>query len=65
MATQDENKWGGFKLIMGGKEIEGISEWKYSLNKTELNEKLKQALENEDYLLCAEIQKEIDNLNNK
>lgn len=56
-----ESNWDNVKLTLGGKEIKGIRSVTFKLSRAELETKLKQALENEDYLLCTEIQKEIDN----
>lgn len=56
-----------FKVFILGREIKGITEIAYTQNYTleQLNQKLDDALKVENYELCAELKKQIDNLNKK
>lgn len=64
-----ENKktnWQDVKVFLNGREIKSIKSVSYEQKFTfeQLNEKLKEAEENEDYELCSELKNKIDNYNN-
>jgi protein-arginine kinase activator protein McsA len=61
-----ENKktnWQDVKVFFNGREIKSIKSVSYEQKFTfeQLNEKLKEAEENEDYELCSELKNKIDN----
>lgn len=62
----DQKKWDSFTLVIFGREITGIESITVSIVYTldELNSQLQEALDNEDYLKCAELKKKIDNFEN-
>lgn len=61
-----ENKktnWQDVKVFLNGREIKSIKSVSYEQKFTfeQLNEKLKEAEENEHYELCSELKNKIDN----
>lgn len=59
--------WGDVIITLLGREIKAIRSIEYNctINDVNLDDELKKALLNEDYNLCSEIQKKIDNLKSK
>ncbi|MGM8362116.1 hypothetical protein ACSV4D_09400 [Flavobacterium sp. ARAG 55.4] len=67
MSNQHENKWRGVKVFIGGREMKGIVSIDYNepVNLAKLESDLLIAEQNEEYELCAEIKKQIDQLKSK
>ena len=58
-------EWKDVIVSIGGVQITGITEINYKHNYTieQLKQQLDDALEVENYVLCAELKKQIDNFN--
>ena len=56
-----ENNWSDFKISIGGREIEGITSVQFKVSLEQLQLELKEAELNENYELCSELKKQIDN----
>lgn len=63
--SDKKNQWKDVIVSIGGVQITGINEIKYKHNYTieQLKQQLDDALEVENYELCAELKKQIDNFN--
>ena len=63
--SDKKNQWKDVILSIGGVQITGINEIKYKHNYTieQLKQQLDDALEVENYELCAELKIQIDNFN--
>lgn len=63
--SDKKNQWKDVIVSIGGVQITGINEIKYKHNYTieQLKQQLDDALEVENYELCAELKIQIDNFN--
>jgi hypothetical protein len=58
-----EYGWNGIRVMLNGKEITGIKSVEFTPKFTleQLQDMLQEAEQNEEYLVCAKLKKQIDN----